>query len=262
MKLQRSSGVVLHPTSLPSGTLGPDAYAFVDWLAAAGQSWWQVLPLGPPDKVGSPYAAASAFAAWDGFLADPAAPVAARERAAFRRANAFWIEDWAAAGESVDDQVRFDREWSALRAYAARAGRTPDRRRPDLRRAGQRRPACTPRPLPPRPRRRRAARQARPARPALGQSPLRLGCCRARRLPLVDRAPATDARALRPDAHRPLPRLRRVLGDPEGRTRRPVGTLAAGAGCRRLRGCRAGARPAARDRGGSRLDHTGRARTS
>jgi len=122
MKLQRSSGVVLHPTSLPSGTLDADAYAFVDWLAAAGQSWWQVLPLGPPDDVGSPYASASAFAAWDGFLADPAAPIAARERATFRRANAFWIEDWAAAGGSVDDQVRFDREWSALRGYAAERG--------------------------------------------------------------------------------------------------------------------------------------------
>ena len=122
MKLQRSSGVVLHPTSLPSGRLGADAYAFVDWLAAAGQSWWQVLPLGPPDKVGSPYAAGSAFAAWEGFLAEPQAPVSARERAAFRRTNKFWIEDWAKAGGSVDDQVRFDREWSALRAYAAECG--------------------------------------------------------------------------------------------------------------------------------------------
>ena len=53
---------MLHPTSLPGGTLGDEAYAFVDWLAAAGQSWWQVLPLGPPDDVGSPYASSSAFA--------------------------------------------------------------------------------------------------------------------------------------------------------------------------------------------------------
>ena len=50
MELPRSSGIVLHPTSLPGGTLGAEAYAFVDWLAAAGQSWWQVLPLGPPDE--------------------------------------------------------------------------------------------------------------------------------------------------------------------------------------------------------------------
>ncbi len=236
MKLQRSSGVVLHPTSLPSGTLDADAYAFVDWLAAAGQSWWQVLPLGPPDKVGSPYASASAFAAWDGFLADPAAPVAARERAAFRRANAFWIEDWAAAGGSVDDQVRFDREWSALRGYAAERGVRLIGDVPIYVATGQRRPARAPRPLPPRPRRRGAARQARPARPALGQSALRLGGVRSRRLPLVDRAPAPDARALRPDPDRPLPRLRRVLGDPE------AGTATRG----RARGCRGRAPPSSR----------------
>jgi 4-alpha-glucanotransferase len=94
MKLRRSSGVVLHPTSLPSGRLDADAYAFVDWLAAAGQRWWQVLPLGPPDAHGSPYASSSAFAAWDGFLAQPDAPVSSREAAAFRRANAYWIGDW------------------------------------------------------------------------------------------------------------------------------------------------------------------------
>ncbi len=81
-----------------------------------------MLPLGPPDEAGSPYASASAFAAWEGFLADPEARVSARERTAFRRANAFWIEDWVDAGGSLDDQVRFDREWSALRAYAAERG--------------------------------------------------------------------------------------------------------------------------------------------
>jgi 4-alpha-glucanotransferase len=122
VELQRSSGIVLHPTSLPGGRLGDEAYAFVDWLAAAGQSWWQMLPLGPPDDVGSPYASSSAFAAWDGLLAEPDAPVAAREADAFRRANAYWIGDWEAAGGSVDDQVRFDREWSALRAYALERG--------------------------------------------------------------------------------------------------------------------------------------------
>ena len=60
--LVRSSGILLHPTSLPGGRLGDEAYRFVDWLAAAGQSWWQVLPLGPPDTDGSPYNASSAFA--------------------------------------------------------------------------------------------------------------------------------------------------------------------------------------------------------
>jgi 4-alpha-glucanotransferase len=122
LELQRSSGIVLHPTSLPSGRLDGEAYAFVDWLVAAGQSWWQVLPLGPPDDVGSPYAASSAFAAWNGFLAEPDASVSARELAAYRRANAYWIADWERAGGSAADQVRFDREWSALREYATERG--------------------------------------------------------------------------------------------------------------------------------------------
>jgi 4-alpha-glucanotransferase len=118
MELRRSSGIVLHPTSLPSGTLGDDAYGFVDWLASAGQSWWQVLPLGPPDDVGSPYAGSSAFAGWQGFLAEPDAPVSNNEIAAYRRANSYWVADWERAGGSAADQVRFDREWSALREYA------------------------------------------------------------------------------------------------------------------------------------------------
>ena len=62
MRLTRSSGVLLHPTSLPGGRLGEEAQRFVDWLAAAGQQWWQILPLGPPDEHRSPYRSASAFA--------------------------------------------------------------------------------------------------------------------------------------------------------------------------------------------------------
>ena len=120
MNLPRSCGVQLHPTSLPGGRLGKEAYAFVDWLAAAGQSWWQMLPLGPPDRYGSPYKSASAFAAWPGLLADPRAPVSKAEELDFRERNAYWIEDWARLGPrgAVADQVRFDREWAALRAYA------------------------------------------------------------------------------------------------------------------------------------------------
>ncbi|MCW2966398.1 MAG: 4-alpha-glucanotransferase, partial [Solirubrobacteraceae bacterium] len=111
----RSSGVLLHPTSLPSGRLGDDAHAFVDWLAAAGQGWWQLLPLGPPDEHRSPYKARSAFAADPGLLADPGAPVSDGERSAFRERHAFWVDDWVAWGGDLDDQVRFEREWTALR---------------------------------------------------------------------------------------------------------------------------------------------------
>jgi 4-alpha-glucanotransferase len=124
MNLDRSAGILLHPTSLPGGVLDEHAYRFVDWLAEAGQSWWQVLPLGPPDDVGSPYRSASAFAAWRGLLAEPDAPVDQAEADAFRERHAYWLEDWLGfAGEdALADQVRFEREWSALRAYAAERG--------------------------------------------------------------------------------------------------------------------------------------------
>jgi len=70
--------------------LGPAAYAWVDFLAAAGQSWWQVLPLGPPDRHRSPYKSRSAFAAWRGFLAQPSAPVSRDEREAFAQRHP-WV---------------------------------------------------------------------------------------------------------------------------------------------------------------------------
>jgi 4-alpha-glucanotransferase len=122
--LTRSSGILLHPTSLPNGVLDGEAYRFVDWLAAAGQTWWQVLPLGPPDDTGSPYAAASAFAAWNGLLADPRARVTADDVEELVARHPYWTGEWAAyAGPgALADQVRFDREWSRLRAYARERG--------------------------------------------------------------------------------------------------------------------------------------------
>lgn len=66
MNLPRASGILLHPTSLPSrfgiGDLGRDAYRFVDFLVEAGQSYWQVLPLGPTGYGDSPYQCFSAMA--------------------------------------------------------------------------------------------------------------------------------------------------------------------------------------------------------
>ncbi len=63
---ERMSGVLLHVTSLPSyggvGDFGPEAYAFIDFLAAAKQRLWQVLPLSPTGYGSSPYSALSAFA--------------------------------------------------------------------------------------------------------------------------------------------------------------------------------------------------------
>jgi len=122
VELRRSSGIVLHPTSLPGGRLGEEALAFVDWLESAGQRWWQLLPLGPPDEFRSPYASASAFAAWDGLLGDPDARVTGREVDRFRRRHGYWAPEWEAAGGDLADQVRFEREWSALREYAGARG--------------------------------------------------------------------------------------------------------------------------------------------
>jgi 4-alpha-glucanotransferase len=66
MKFDRSSGIILHPTSLPSadgiGDFGPDAYQWVNFLSGSGCSLWQCLPLGPTGYGDSPYQCFSAFA--------------------------------------------------------------------------------------------------------------------------------------------------------------------------------------------------------
>jgi len=65
MSVKRSSGILLHPTSLPGpfgiGDLGPEAYRFVDFLQKTGQTLWQILPLGPTGYGNSPYMSFSAF---------------------------------------------------------------------------------------------------------------------------------------------------------------------------------------------------------
>ncbi len=70
--LERTSGVLLHPTSLPGphghGDLGPAAHRFAGFLASAGQSWWQMLPLGPPGAGNSPYDSPSTFAGSAGLV--------------------------------------------------------------------------------------------------------------------------------------------------------------------------------------------------
>ena len=64
--LDRASGILLHPTSLPApggiGDLGPAAHDFVEFLAAARQRLWQILPLSPVGYGNSPYSSTSAFA--------------------------------------------------------------------------------------------------------------------------------------------------------------------------------------------------------
>jgi 4-alpha-glucanotransferase len=89
MNFKRSAGILLHPTSLPGkhgiGDLGEDAYKFIDFLKGAGQTLWQVFPLGPTGYGDSPYQCFSAFAGnpllispdklkKDGFLKDDDLP--------------------------------------------------------------------------------------------------------------------------------------------------------------------------------------------
>jgi 4-alpha-glucanotransferase len=95
---RRRAGILLHPTSLPggraSGSLGPDAYRFVDFLAASGMSLWQMLPLGPTHLDGSPYQCLSVH-----------------------------------AGNSALISLRQLAEWGWLGAEEVPAGVTPERRR-------------------------------------------------------------------------------------------------------------------------------------
>ena len=65
---RRRAGVLLHPTSLPSGEIGADAYHFVDFLVASGVSVWQVLPLGPTHEDHSPYQCMSTHAGSEEFI--------------------------------------------------------------------------------------------------------------------------------------------------------------------------------------------------
>jgi 4-alpha-glucanotransferase len=93
---QRSAGVLLHISSLPSRQLGADALRFMDVMAQAGLRVWQILPVGPATKHHNPFEPASTFAG------DPAlVPLGAGDGAdedsfeAFQREHADWLPDWA-----------------------------------------------------------------------------------------------------------------------------------------------------------------------
>ncbi|MHC4338667.1 MAG: 4-alpha-glucanotransferase [Planctomycetota bacterium] len=149
--IPRSSGLLLHVTSLPSGTLGREAFRFVDFCASAGQRWWQLLPVAPPGYGSSPYSALSAFAGNEAIL---------DKEAGEKRRRHGWLEDYAlfrairaANGEKAwtrwprglrdrdpdalalarqelaremegfkRAQRRFDYQWSKLKRYANQRG--------------------------------------------------------------------------------------------------------------------------------------------
>ena len=102
------------PAPLPSSTGSPPR------ASPGGRSF----PLGRPTPPATPYMSPSAFAAWNGLLADPGAPVTSAETASFAERHRFWAQEWVrfAGPAALEDQVRFEREWTALRAYAAARG--------------------------------------------------------------------------------------------------------------------------------------------
>jgi 4-alpha-glucanotransferase len=111
MSFPRAAGILLHPTSLPGpngiGELGPEAHRFVDVLADAGISLWQVLPLGPTGYGNSPYQCFSSFAGNPLLIHVPGGaaefpvhavdypPVIARKRTLLREATAAFVPDGA-----------------------------------------------------------------------------------------------------------------------------------------------------------------------
>lgn len=95
----RRSGVLLHPTALPGpgGALGASARALIDWLAAAGFTVWQVLPLGPVGNQGSPYWVRSDMAGNTALIDRSEVPLREHQPEEFERfchANAHWLEDY------------------------------------------------------------------------------------------------------------------------------------------------------------------------
>jgi 4-alpha-glucanotransferase len=94
---KRSSGILLHPTSLPSGKLDDDVYRWLDFLADSCQQVWQVLPLGIPAMGNSPYQCLSAFAANPDLLPDSENHEMQQDDPAFllwQQEQAHWLDDF------------------------------------------------------------------------------------------------------------------------------------------------------------------------
>jgi len=93
----RRAGILLHPTSLPSGCLDGDVERWLDLLQNTGVKIWQILPLVIPDETGSPYQSCSAFAINPALLSDQdrRRPVDASEVEAFIGQESAWLADFA-----------------------------------------------------------------------------------------------------------------------------------------------------------------------
>ena len=158
--LERSAGVICHISSLPGRKLGKGARDFVDFIASAGFSIWQVLPLNPAGLGSSPYSSYAAFAGEPEFIDKDELP-SEDGFAAFVERNCYWLYDYLAfellkeanggkswyewpdeyktikaedylatlssdqkkrARELAEEQYWFDAQWNDLKAYANSKG--------------------------------------------------------------------------------------------------------------------------------------------
>jgi len=94
---QRRAGVLLHPTSLPSGKLDQDVERWLDWMQQCGLSIWQILPLVIPDHTGSPYQSCSAFALNPDLLGTYPDKNETNQAGllSFINKQAYWLQDFA-----------------------------------------------------------------------------------------------------------------------------------------------------------------------
>ena len=118
----RECGVLMHITSLPGpygvGTMGKSAYEFIDFLEKAGQSWWQLLPLGPTGYGDSPYQSASAYAG-NPYLID-LEQLCSQGLITGQELDSF---QWCRSEEKVDYGLLYENRWKALRiCYSRFAG--------------------------------------------------------------------------------------------------------------------------------------------
>jgi len=89
------AGVLLHPTSLPSGVLDADAFRWIDFMAEAGLHLWQVLPLGVPQCNLSPYQCYSAFAINPALLAESVIDLDEQHFQEWHQEESYWLDDYA-----------------------------------------------------------------------------------------------------------------------------------------------------------------------
>ena len=129
---ERSSGILLHPTSLPGpfgvGDIGPAAHRFAEFLSRAGQRWWQMLPVVPPGGGDSPYDSPSAFAGSPLLVSLELL----REDGWLEPADLESPGHLARAGRAEYDAARIFREARLRKAFAAFEARASEARRREL----------------------------------------------------------------------------------------------------------------------------------